>query len=231
MPGNDVTVPAIDDVLQPDRGCTDHEISMIILCGGSSSRMGRNKAELVYGGKTFLEIQIEKGLALGVSSILLAGFRGSLYDLPILRERDFRVIGEDRAEGAEPAVKIRIIKDRYPGCGPLGGMEACLREAPSERSLVICVDAPLLPVSEMKKLIAYSRSSSAGAVLIKGGGRIQPLMGVYARHTADEMVRCIKAGNRAVMAALQRTGYEVYESSCPDPVFRNINTPEDYLAL
>lgn len=40
------------------------EISMIILAGGASSRMGRDKSDLTIDGKTFLEMQIEKGKSL-----------------------------------------------------------------------------------------------------------------------------------------------------------------------
>ena len=45
------------------------EISMIILAGGASSRMGRDKSDLTIDGKTFLEMQIEKGEKLGISDI------------------------------------------------------------------------------------------------------------------------------------------------------------------
>ena len=37
------------------------KISMIILAGGASRRMGRDKSDLMIDGKTFLEMQIEKG--------------------------------------------------------------------------------------------------------------------------------------------------------------------------
>ena len=36
-------------------------ISMVVLAGGKSSRMGTDKADVLYQGKSFLEIQIEKG--------------------------------------------------------------------------------------------------------------------------------------------------------------------------
>lgn len=52
------------------------EISMIILAGGASSRMGRDKSDLTIDGKTFLEMQIEKGEKLGINDILLSGYRG-----------------------------------------------------------------------------------------------------------------------------------------------------------
>lgn len=55
------------------------EISMIILAGGASSRMGRDKSDLTIDGKTFLEMQIEKGEKLGISDILLSGIMGYLY--------------------------------------------------------------------------------------------------------------------------------------------------------
>ena len=42
------------------------EVSMIILAGGASSRMGRDKSDLTIDGKTFLEMQIEKGEKLGI---------------------------------------------------------------------------------------------------------------------------------------------------------------------
>ena len=45
------------------------EISMIILAGGASSRMGRDKSDLTIDGKTFLEMQIEKGAIMARKNI------------------------------------------------------------------------------------------------------------------------------------------------------------------
>ena len=97
------------------------EISMIILAGGASSRMGRDKSDLTIDGKTFLEMQIEKGEKLGISDILLSGYHG------------------------ENKYKYPIIPDRFPGKGPLGGLEACFRKAKNPYCLVLGVDVPLVP--------------------------------------------------------------------------------------
>lgn len=38
----------------------EKQISMVILAGGASSRMGRDKSDITIERKTFLEMQIEK---------------------------------------------------------------------------------------------------------------------------------------------------------------------------
>ena len=122
------------------------EISMIILAGGASSRMGRDKSDLTIDGKTFLEMQIEKGEKLGISDILLSGYHG------------------------ENKYKYPIIPDRFPGKGPLGGLEACFRKAKNPYCLVLGVDVPLVPAEELAALIRQSLHSDAKAVILSTAG-------------------------------------------------------------
>ena len=63
------------------------EFAMIILAGGASSRMGREKSDLTLNGKTFLEIQIEKGKQLGAKEILVSGYRGKHCSEEIVPDR------------------------------------------------------------------------------------------------------------------------------------------------
>ena len=140
------------------------EISMIILAGGASSRMGRDKSDLTIDGKTFLEMQIEKGEKLGISDILLSGYHG------------------------ENKYKYPIIPDRFPGKGPLGGLEACFRKAKNPYCLVLGVDVPLVPAEELAALIRQSMHSDAKAVILSHGGHEEPLMGVYCTDLADAML-------------------------------------------
>ena len=98
------------------------QFSMIILAGGKSLRMGTDKADLILGEKTFLQIQIEKEKQLGIEDIQVSGYRGTQCTCP-------------------------VTPDRIPGKGPLGGLEICLRRAKWEKCLVLSVDVPLVPVS------------------------------------------------------------------------------------
>ena len=54
---------------EPDRNADKDSLSMIILAGGLSRRMGTDKSDLRYRDQTFLDIQIEKGRKLGIEDI------------------------------------------------------------------------------------------------------------------------------------------------------------------
>ena len=149
-------------------------------------------------------MQIEKGEKLGISDILLSGYHG------------------------EKKYKYPVIPDRFPGKGPLGGLEACFRKAKNPYCLVLGVDVPLVPAEELVALIRQSLCSDAKAVIMSHGGHEEPLMGVYRTDLADAMLEEITLRKGAVFAFLQRNGYECYESQVPDRYFSNINDPEMY---
>ena len=182
----------------------EKQISMVVLAGGASSRMGRDKSDLTIEGKTFLEMQIEKGKKLGIRDILLSGYHGeNKYEYP-------------------------IIPDRFPGKGPLGGLEACFRKAKNPYCLVLGVDVPLVPADELSALIRQAQNSDAKAVNLSHSGHEEPLMGVYRTELADAMLEEITERKGAVFAFLRRNGYECYESPASDWYFSNINDPETY---
>ena len=180
--------------------------SMIVLAGGRSRRMGTDKADLTIGDRTFLQIQIDKGRALGIGDIQVSGYRGAKCALP-------------------------VTLDRFPDRGPLGGLECCLRQAKEETCLVLSVDVPLVPVGELENLLRASRQSQASAVILKNAGKEQPLIGVYRRDLADGMLEEITTGKGSVFALLNRIGYDVYESAAPEETLMNINTAEAFCEM
>lgn len=180
------------------------KISMVVLAGGASSRMGRDKCDLMIGDQTFLETQIDKGCQLGIRDILISGYHGAKqYDYP-------------------------VILDRVKGKGPLGGLESCFRMAEQKQCLVLGVDVPLVPVEELFALIKQAQNTEAKAVILKHGDWEEPLIGVYHTETADQMLEEITQRKGSVFAFLRKIGYECYESSAPDFYFSNINRPEIY---
>ena len=180
------------------------KISMIILAGGASRRMGCDKSDLMIDGKTFLEMQIEKGEKLGISDIILSGYHG------------------------EKKYKYPVVTDRIPGKGPLGGLEACLRRAENPHCLVLGVDVPLVPVQELSALISTVNRAKSDAVILRHSGHEEPLMGIYRTDLADSMLEEITLRKGSVFAFLRKTVYECYESQAEDWYFSNINDPEIY---
>ena len=168
--------------------------------------MGTDKAELRLGDKTFLQHQISKGEALGIKDIVVSGYRGKWCERP-------------------------VVFDRYPGKGPLGGLEAALRRVKHRACLVLSVDVPLISVGELRRLIEYSKGADGEvkATVLRHGGQMEPLIGVYRRDLADEMERSLRSLEEGkVRSFLDKAGYKVYESAGEEGMFLNVNDWEDY---
>ena len=178
-------------------------ISLVVLAGGKSSRMGSDKSDLPIGESTFLEWQIQKGRKLGITDIQVSGYRGAYCSAP-------------------------VTPDRFPGKVPLGGLESCFRLARERQVLVLGVDIPLVPVGELERLLKQSLEKEKRAMILRHRGKEEPLAGVYDRELADEMLAEIRERKGSVFAFLNRIGYDICESTAPEENFANINRPEDY---
>lgn len=181
-------------------------LSMIILAGGRSSRMGRDKSDLIYNQQTFLEIQIKKGRELGVEDILVSGYRGLQCSAPVIPDR---------------------LKQR----GPLAGLESCLRQAKYRRCLVLSVDVPLVSTEELRGLIQKDRENSAPVTILSHNQKQEPLIGVYGTELADMMAEELEKGKGSVFAFLRKNGFREYQSQGEEGQFQNINEKADYQRL
>ena len=180
-------------------------LSLIVLAGGLSRRMGRDKADLPYGEETFLEHQIALGRELGIEDILVSGYRGEHCSAP-------------------------VVEDNFPQRGPLGGLEASLRRAKHDKCLVLTVDMPCLHAEVLRSLIGKSMESTEPVTVLRHGDKVEPLLGVYDKRLADHIRLALEQGRGAVMALLEQVGYAEYICA-DDGIFGNINTQQEYAAL
>lgn len=187
-----------------------------ILAGGRARRLGgRQKALLEVDGEAILVRQLRalrpRVRRVGVVAEKLAPFR------------EFDV---------EP------IADRYPGAGPLAGIEAALAAARAPRVFVVACDMPDLSPGAIELLLARA-DAGADLVVPVAGGRPQPLCAVYAA-CAGPLVRerLSRGALRAVELpeAAERAGLRVDRVGertlrAVDPELRtlsNLNTPVDW---
>lgn len=185
----------------------ENKLAMIVLAGGASSRMGKEKSDLKFDGKSFLEIQIQKGKDLGVGKIYVSGYRGAHCTEEIVMDR---------------------IKER----GPLGGLEACLDRAAEdgfEHCLVLGVDTPLVPVAELQKLIqAAGADEQSRVTILRHNGKEESLIAVYETDLAKDIRAFLERGQASVFRFLNEIGYSCYDTQGDERYFMNINDPKIY---
>ena len=180
------------------------DFTLVVLVGGASSHMGREKSDLLLDGQTFLEIQIGKGCQLGAKQILISGYRGTQC-------------GEE------------IVPDRISGQGPLGGLESCFRRAKTEKCLVLGVDTPLVPVEELQNLLKFAMEKADQPVtMLCHNGKEELLIAVYDARLYKEITDFLESGRSSVYRFLNTVGYSLYHTSTPENYFQNINDPEIY---
>jgi molybdopterin-guanine dinucleotide biosynthesis protein A len=134
--------------------------SAVILAGGKSSRMGRDKAFLEINGQPLLVRQISLAQEAGASQIIISGRAGTDYS----------------------AFNCQVLVDQSPDLGPLSGIDAALQTVTDPLLLVLAVDMPYLTADFLKKLRTHC-SRGAGAVP-SSDEIIEPLAAFYPKSAA-----------------------------------------------
>ena len=179
----------------------------VILSGGRSSRMGRDKAGLPLGGETFLD-RLTTGLT-------------PLFD---------RVYVSVDRPGRYPG--RRELPDLRPGQGPLAGLEAAFRSTEAEAVFLAAVDLPFAAPALAAKVLERAGEEDA-CVIRRRDGKAEPLFALYRRSCLGPLTDCLDQGRRAVMALLDRVDCRwLAEEELPEfdleRMLWNINTGQEY---
>lgn len=185
----------------------------IVLCGGRSSRMGRPKLTLPFGGEPMLA---------RVVRIL----RSTLGHVVV-------VAAPDQEVPLLPS-DVRILRDDQEHLGPLAGMAVGLRALADEvdAAYVSSCDVPLLNPAFIAEIVR--RLGSHELAVPKEGDFYHPLAAVY-RTSLAERARQLVAAQRLrplfLIQASDSVEIPVDEMRGVDPELqslRNLNRPEDY---
>ncbi len=179
-------------------------LSGIVLAGGTSRRMGRNKAELVLDGKTLLQHQADKLRALGIEDIMLSGV------------------------GCPALLGTRVIPDEFPGTGPLAGLHACLSAARNPACLVLSVDVPLVPAAALSHLCQAHRT---GITMLCHGERQEPLIAVYDSSIAAPIRAMLEQEEYTVRRLKKVVNWNCFPYIGPEELLINCNRPEDFNSM
>jgi molybdopterin-guanine dinucleotide biosynthesis protein A len=184
--------------------------SLVILAGGLSRRMGRDKAALPAGNGTLIA-HLARRLAPVVDEIIVAS--GSMTpNLP----------------------DVRLVADREPGLGPLAGMHAGFTAARRPHVWVVACDLP--DVEPAVVTLLQEMAAAYDGVVPRIGGEPQGVCALYQRSLAARIDALLNAGERSIKSLLAASNICYVapdELRVVDPQlrsFRNINTPADYEA-
>lgn len=185
------------------------EVTVFILAGGQSSRMGRDKAFLQLGERSLLE------RALAAARTVTA---------------EVRIVGQQE----KFAAYAPVIEDLYAGRGPLAGIHAALRWSSTELNLVLGVDTPFIDTAFLRYLVEQAAASGAVVTVPRVAGQRQPLCAVYRREFADLAEQALQAGRNRIDALFEQTSARIIDETemrklAFDPgMFDNLNTPEEW---
>ncbi|MBQ4488378.1 MAG: molybdenum cofactor guanylyltransferase [Ruminobacter sp.] len=182
-------------------------IGVAVMTGGQSSRMGTDKAGLMFNAReTFLQ-----------------KICGRMSFFP---ERYLSV----NAERCYEVQDFVPVVDEISGAGPAGGILSVLRRSEAEAVLFLACDMPCFTRDEAYRLISIY---SGEDVLIPAvSGRWQPLASLYSKRVLPFFEESINSGEFRLRDIIRKTAYREVPVP-PEYTFNylNVNTPEEYRSL
>ncbi|MEO6742222.1 MAG: molybdenum cofactor guanylyltransferase [Chthoniobacteraceae bacterium] len=198
----------------------------VLLAGGKSSRMGRDKSALPVNGEPLWQRQLAVLRATDPAELFISGIR----------------------DGPYADCGVEILADEIPDSGPLGGIATALRRCTSGFLLVLAVDMPGMTANFLRALLDESQRIAMGAVpsvdgLVRARANIprttrddhktlEPLAAIYPRAALAIADECLRTGERKLEGFIRRLEASQLVSVLPvsaddSAIFANWNAPED----
>lgn len=177
----------------------------VVLAGGRSERMGRDKTRMPVGGVPLIERVLAAIRPLFSEVIVAGGVVGRFGDLPGVRE----------------------VGDSIPDAGPLAGIHAGLATCAAPWAFVVAADMPNLDPALIRRVTGLA-AKGIGLVLPRQGPHVEPLHGAYHRELVGVIGLLLQRGERRprALSDLVEVRYlDIGENEALS--LRNVNRPED----
>jgi molybdenum cofactor guanylyltransferase len=181
------------------------EYTGIILSGGKSRRMGRDKSLIKIGNLSLIEHQINLIKPLCSEILISSG------------NKELEYLG------------YPLIEDEFQECGPMAGIYSCLMKANYDWSFVISVDTPFV-TQELIETLAAQTSGFECVIPFHGNG-IEPLVGFYHRQVVTVILGKIKNSELKMSALIESLNVNLVDIDGlikkDKMIIFNINNPGD----
>jgi len=195
------------------------KISVGVLAGGKSSRMGKNKAFLSYNESSFIEVIARE--CVDFSEILISANQVEV----------FKHLG------------LKVLKDEKKDFGPLEGIYQIIKEIDTEYVLILATDMPYIKrefLQRFTKVLERLMDSQEEIIempvclVLRAEGRIQPLCSIYSKEAlaAIEVMREKEEHKLRILYDRVDTRYvDIEDLGFTVDMVANINTQDDYKEL
>jgi molybdopterin-guanine dinucleotide biosynthesis protein A len=172
-----------------------------VLCGGSSRRMGVDKALIEIGGLPMAERVARVLVAAGCDPVILVGGGPQLAE-----------IGR------------RQVPDRWPGDGPVGGLVTALLALPeADAVMVAACDLPDLTAEAAMAVLGTEPERTE--VRVADSGRVEPMLACWPTRLRHEIERSFEHGTRALHRVV--ADWSAVHVPVDPAAMRNVNRPDD----
>lgn len=190
----------------------------VVLCGGQSSRMGKDKGLLQHESSSWAQLAANKLTALHLPVVLSVNSQqydsyNKLFQNPILiKDDDSLNIG-----------------------GPLKGLLSVYLQLPAEDLLVLACDMRYMKIEVLQQLLKTNSATNAEAIVFDNENTIEPLCAVY---KATGLKKIYDQYSHGLLKKFSMYYILQLLNTCCLPVpqewricFTNFNTPEDLSPL
>jgi molybdopterin-guanine dinucleotide biosynthesis protein A len=180
----------------------------VLLAGGESRRMGRDKATILFRGRPLWQIQLDSLRKLRPSALLVSA-RGD----PTWRPND-----------------VRFIADAPPSRGPLSGLTAALEQTQTNHLLVLAIDMPFMTAEYLCSLC--DQIEPGRGVLPTIGDRAEALAAIYPREAHVDLAAALRGRDFSLQTITRHlvsagTLRAIAVAQSQEKLFRNINQGAD----
>lgn len=194
-------------------------IKGLVLVGGKSTRMGTDKSELNYHGKS------QKGIA---KELLENNNLETFYSVQPFNLNQVNKASTNVASSAvEKSQVLNEIPDTFLNLGPFGGICSAFQKDPNSAWFVLATDVPFVNNEVIQTLLKH-RNPSKVATAIKGKNKefVEPLITIYEPKAYPILLQYLAQGYSCPRKVLINSDVEIVEID--DDFIRNINTPDEF---
>jgi molybdopterin-guanine dinucleotide biosynthesis protein A len=177
----------------------------VVLAGGHSSRMGRDKALVEVDGRALAQIAADALAEAGATEVV--------------------VIGGDVV--ALAALGLYVVPDDHPGDGPLGAIITALGWATEDIVMVLACDMPAIDAATVTAVVSALDDDPASDVAApRLGDHLQILTAAYRTRARPTLETAFAAGERAPRRALEGVRIAEVDGLDPDRL-ADVDRPDD----